>query len=211
MLVATREQLARANEKLANANRKLVAVAVGMTLLMGLVACVAYLAGRSVTMIRARQSETPSPRVIEPRATIPVANTDVATPLPKAMFVPKVDGSAQLQAFAPLAKSEAAPPPPTVVSVPKLEAAPPPRPIAPMSKPGSSERYFQVGLISPAQEPAFTHKLKALGYPFRVVSAPGAVRILIGPVAGPAERAEMSRRLTADGYQHFLRPLQSNP
>jgi len=50
-----------ASYELALANRKLVTVVMGMTLLMGLVACLAYLAGRSVTGIRANQERMAVP------------------------------------------------------------------------------------------------------------------------------------------------------
>jgi hypothetical protein len=60
-----------ASYELALANRKLVTVVMGMTLLMGLVACLAYLAGRSVTGIRATQESqmvVPPPVIVEPSA-----------------------------------------------------------------------------------------------------------------------------------------------
>ncbi len=52
-----------ASYELAMANRKLVTIVMGMTLMMGLIACLSYLAGRSVTGIRAENSR---PAVIPP-------------------------------------------------------------------------------------------------------------------------------------------------
>ena len=74
-----------ASYELALANRKLVTVVMGMTLLMGLVACLAYLAGRSVTGIRATQESrmvVPPPVIVEPSAQIEA---------PPAMPAPAVD------------------------------------------------------------------------------------------------------------------------
>ena len=74
--------------ELALANRKLVTVVMGMTLLMGLVACLAYLAGRSVTGIRATQESrtvVPPPVVVEPSPKIeetPAAPTPAVEPPP---------------------------------------------------------------------------------------------------------------------------------
>lgn len=75
-----------ASYELALANRKLVTVVMGMTLLMGLVACLAYLAGRSVTGIRAQQA---APAVIPPPVIVeksPVAA--IAPPAPVAEPAP---------------------------------------------------------------------------------------------------------------------------
>jgi len=76
-----------ASYELALANRKLVTVVMGMTLLMGLVACLAYLAGRSVTGIRAEQTSPavlPPPRVVERAA----ASSPPATEQPVAVQPP---------------------------------------------------------------------------------------------------------------------------
>ncbi len=67
------------NMELAAANRKLTTAILGMTLLTGLVACLAYLAGRTVTQIRNEpatviRTEIPPPPVI-------VTPTQKASPL----------------------------------------------------------------------------------------------------------------------------------
>lgn len=77
-----------ASYELALANRKLVTVVMGMTLLMGLVACLAYLAGRSVTGIRAQQA---APAVVPPPVIVeksPVAETKAPATAPAPLPVP---------------------------------------------------------------------------------------------------------------------------
>jgi cell division septation protein DedD len=80
-----------ASYELALANRKLVTVVMGMTLLMGLVACLAYLAGRSVTGIRAEQA---SPAVLPP----PVIVERAAAPPSQAPAPVAVEPSAPMAA-----------------------------------------------------------------------------------------------------------------
>lgn len=67
------------NMELAAANRRLTTAILGMVLLTGLVACMAYLAGRTVTRIRAenpatvRQETAHSPLVVNPLPAKPAA------------------------------------------------------------------------------------------------------------------------------------------
>ena len=74
-----------ASYELALANRKLVTIVMGMTLMMGLIACLSYLAGRSVTGIRAEKARPaiiPPPVIIEaPSAPIQRTKT-VPSPAP---------------------------------------------------------------------------------------------------------------------------------
>lgn len=70
-----------ASYELAMANRKLVTIVMGMTLMMGLIACLSYLAGRSVTGIRAERAR---PAVIPPPVIVeaPAAPVQRAIPTP---------------------------------------------------------------------------------------------------------------------------------
>lgn len=70
-----------ASYELAVANRKLVTIVMGMTLMMGLIACLSYLAGRSVTGIRTEKSR---PAVIPP----PVIVEAPSAPIQRAKISP---------------------------------------------------------------------------------------------------------------------------
>ena len=80
------------NVELAAANRRLTTAILGMTLLMGLIACLSYLAGRTVTHIKneeasaGRQQSASTPVVVNPvqkpsPLVAVVPSTPVATPL----------------------------------------------------------------------------------------------------------------------------------
>ena len=73
-----------ASYELALANRKLVTIVMGMTLMMGLIACLSYLAGRSVTGIRtekARPAIIPPPVIVE-APSAPLVSAKVSPPRP---------------------------------------------------------------------------------------------------------------------------------
>jgi len=76
-----------ASYELALANRKLVTIVMGMTLMMGLIACLSYLAGRSVTGIRAEKAR---PAIIPPPVIVeaPSAPIQRAQPSPAPASVP---------------------------------------------------------------------------------------------------------------------------
>lgn len=89
----------RENVELAAANRRLTTAILGMTLLTGLVACLSYLAGRTVTHMRVeaatvvRTEIPPAPVIVEPIAKpsptiVPAAQTAVAPPTPTAGLPP---------------------------------------------------------------------------------------------------------------------------
>ncbi len=75
-----------ASYELALANRKLVTIVMGMTLMMGLIACLSYLAGRSVTGIRtekARPAVIPPPVIVE-APTAPIQRAEMSPQPPPA-------------------------------------------------------------------------------------------------------------------------------
>ena len=72
------------NVELAAANRRLTTAILGMTLLMGLIACLSYLAGRTVTHIK--NEEASSGRASAPSA--PVVINPINQPSPSVAVVP---------------------------------------------------------------------------------------------------------------------------
>jgi len=74
-----------ASYELAMANRKLVTIVMGMTLMMGLIACLSYLAGRSVTGIRAEKAR---PAVIPPPVIVEAPSAPIQRPKPSLPIAP---------------------------------------------------------------------------------------------------------------------------
>lgn len=166
-----------ASYELALANRKLVTVVMGMTLLMGLVACLAYLAGRSVTGIRAERSV---PIVAPP----PVVVEAPAAPAPKAT-VP------------------AAPAPAAKVAAPPVA----PQPAAPVASPSGPQLYLQVAAGSPADLAPLQKQLAQRDLPLQIVQLDDKHRLLVGPVRDSAQQKEFEKRLAEAGKQYFPRRL----
>ena len=169
-----------ASYELALANRKLVTVVMGMTLLMGLVACLAYLAGRSVTGIRAQQAAPaalPPPVVVE-KSPVPVA---AAVPAPIPASVP---------ASTPFAAPAAAPQ------------------AAPASVASEGQRLFlQVAAGEVSDFQPLRSNLEKDGLPLEVVLIEGKHRLLVGPVRDAAQKREFEAVLTAAGHPFFARRL----
>ncbi len=177
---------------LAQTNKKLVTIVMGMTLMIGLVACIAYLAGRAITLNRAGANQ------------LTIARTEK---LPIIVDSPKV--SAQ-KVEAPVAKTSL---PPAPVSAPATKAvAPvplvtPPAPARVESTPDSGTWYVQVGYIETPQSDTFRSALKDKGFKTTVAKgdSPSQVRILVGPVADYNARMALQRQLLAAGYESFQR------
>ncbi|MBI2685530.1 MAG: hypothetical protein HYX27_04375 [Acidobacteria bacterium] len=92
------------NVELAAANRRLTTAILGMTLLTGLVACLSYLAGRTVTQIRSQQAAAvtteipPPPLVIHPTSKpSPVAAIAAPAPVPAPIATPAASHGLYLQ------------------------------------------------------------------------------------------------------------------
>jgi hypothetical protein len=184
-----------ASYELALANRKLVTVVMGMTLLMGLVACLAYLAGRSVTGIRANQESrmvVPPPVIVEPEAKgeEPVAEP-VATPVPSPTVTP-VSSPTVTPVAPPTAPPVAAP-------------APVDHPVA-GTVPGRIRRlYLQVAA---AELPGFQplrSELERAGFPLEIARIDRKHRLLVGPLRDEQQKVELQMRLTAAGHPSFVR------
>lgn len=80
------------NAELAAANRRLTTAILGMTLLMGLIACLSYLAGRTVTHMK--NEEASAGRTQAPAA--PVVVNPVQKPSPSVSVVPSAPVAAPL-------------------------------------------------------------------------------------------------------------------
>jgi cell division septation protein DedD len=164
------------NMELAAANRKLTTAILGMTLLTGLVACLAYLAGRTVTQIRNEpatiiRTEIPPPPVI-------------VTPSPRPS--PVVVAAAEAPAPSPV-------PAPTVAA-PALPAPP-------------TGLYLQVGLMNPNVDNSMRLRLQEAGFQVHLAGMEGspASRVLVGPIASPAQQQQFEEKLREGGYQFFPR------
>ncbi len=167
---------------LAQTNKKLVTIVMGMTLMIGLVACIAYLAGRAITLNRAGVSQPTISR---------------AAKLPIIVDSPKV--AAQ--------KVEAPAPTPTLKVVAPVSVATQLPAASIESKPDSGTWYVQVGYIEKQQSDGFRSGLKDKGFKTTVANgnSPDQVRILIGPLADYDARLAVQRQLTAAGYESFQR------
>lgn len=166
-----------ASYELALANRKLVTVVMGMTLLMGLVACLAYLAGRSVTGIRAEQmtgAVIPPPVIVDK----PVTVEKRSPPLAAAPEVPL-----------------AAP-----ASVPVVAPAPQPSSEGP-------RLFLQVAAGEVSDFQPLRSQLEQAGLPIEVVLIDDKHRLLVGPVRDQAEKHEFESRLRGAGHLFFSRRL----
>lgn len=104
------------NYELASANRKLTTVVMGMTLLMGLVACLSYLAGRAVTQMKTAEVAgvvTPAPQVavvVPTPTTATVVNPAATAVNPVAASIPSSEmPTASGQAVSPVMAVAAVP------------------------------------------------------------------------------------------------------
>ena len=90
-----------ASYELALANRKLVTIVMGMTLMMGLIACLSYLAGRSVTGIRTEKAilavvpppvivEAPSAPIQRTKTSLPLAAAPIPAPVVASLVGPQL-------------------------------------------------------------------------------------------------------------------------
>lgn len=164
------------NVELAAANRRLTTAILGMVLLTGLVACMAYLAGRTVTHIRTETSATVRNEV----AHGPV----VVNPLPaKAAGQPAgaVEAKPVQEAAIPESTEPApAPGPGLYLQVGLMD---------PLRDRTMQYRLTKSGFsvwLSPMED------------------SPNS-RVLVGPILSPAQQKEMEAKLAAEGYQFFQR------
>ena len=165
---------------LVQTNKRLVSIVMGMTLMIGLVACIAYLAGRAMTIARSNgnpQTRQSGPIVVDsPR----VQETRVVTPA---------------QAAAPVVTVSPAVPPVQPVTV------------AGSFAPIPGKWYVQVGHIETSQLNAFRAGLEEKGFKTFVTYGETADtrRVVLGPVPDEESRLAMQQQLKAVGYESFQR------
>ncbi len=178
-------------------SRQMTAIAFGVVLVIGIVACTAYLVGRRLPeraaasgpapSVHTRRARTaPRPAVSSP---LPETKAAPATPAPQAVSVPAPAPPVQAQAVKPPAPVQN--PAPAVSSTGLIQ-------------PEKGQNFLQVGNLTPDTVKPFVESLNAKG--FRAKLAPGAdsnsVRILIGPLKS-AEVAPISADLTKAGFANF--------
>ena len=185
---ANSAQVEASTVDLVQTNKRLVTIVMGMTLMIGLVACIAYLAGRAMTIARSngspqiRQSGpivVDSPRVQESKTiTRPQETAPVALPVTPA---------------------------PLKVAVSALPAKPAVTLGSEVPTPG--KWYVQVGHVEATQLSTFRNTLEAKGFKTFATSGETADtrRVLLGPLQDDDSRRAMQRNLRAAGYESFQR------
>ncbi|QOY90774.1 hypothetical protein [Paludibaculum fermentans] len=176
-------------------SRQMTAIAFGVVLVIGIVACTAYLVGRRLPERAAAASPAPA---VHTRRARTVARPAVSAPPPAASVAAATPAPAptpvQAQAVKPPAPPQPAPvqnPAPAVSSTGLIQ-------------PVKGQNFLQVGNLTPDTVQPFVESLNAKG--FRAKLAAGAdrnsVRILIGPLKN-AEIAPVSADLTKAGFANF--------
>ncbi len=171
-----------ASYELALANRKLVTVVMGMTLLMGLVACLAYLAGRSVTGIRAEQASSSAlpPPVIVERSPPPPLSAPAAQPVAR-MTPPNLPAA-----------------PSTTEALPQAAATVPPN---------GPRLFLQVAAGEVPDFQPLRSELQQAGFPIEIVLIENKHRLLVGPIQSQAQKQDFETRLSSAGHPFFARRL----
>ncbi len=176
--------------ELAKTNKKLVTVVMGMTLLLGLVACMAYLAGRSITSMKSQSAEVKVPLSIVVDS--PKAKAEIA--------------EAAAIAAAPVVQSPAV----VAVTKPVVEVVAPVAAVAPkavsLAAPLQGELYLQVGYVDKASAAGLAASVAAKGFSAKTVAGDNAStsRVIIGPIQ-VAEMAATQARLMDAGFESFPR------
>ena len=165
---------------LVQTNKKLVTVVMGMTLMIGLVGCIAYLAGRAMTIARANGSPQ-----ISRQGPIVVDSPAVRQPVPSIATTPA--------AIPPTQPAVASSIPPPIVS--KEDA------------PSAGQWYVQVGYVEASNIGSFRRGLEEKGFTTFAAAgdAPDARRVLLGPIPELEARTNLQQRLRAAGYESFPR------
>lgn len=182
--------------------RQLVAVCCMFLVILGLVATLAYVAGRSITASQMRAGE---------RGEV----------VPAIM----VDPAKQIAPAALEARAETAPIPiaPVPAREPRVETIPTPTPIVPMvspkraptvvvtqaaaGEPRPGDSFWQVGVVDRGMADVFVEFMMRLDLPARRAPAGtnGQYRVLVGPVHDSAESDRFRRAIEGAGFQTFLK------
>ncbi|MCZ2147532.1 MAG: hypothetical protein LC126_07135 [Bryobacterales bacterium] len=170
--------------------RQLIAVCCMFLVVMGLVSTLAYVCGRSITAAQMKAQEKPEPA--------------------PAIFVDPVRPATAEQAKAPgpmEAHAETLPARSTPVIVPQARPAAAAGLAATEAEPAQGEAYWQVGVVDRGIAAVFVEYLTKHGFRARTASAQSGNlrRVLVGPVADPADAENTKRNLDAGGFQSFMK------
>ncbi|MBI3681530.1 MAG: hypothetical protein HY235_14190 [Acidobacteria bacterium] len=164
--------------------RQLIAVCTMCLVVMGLVATLAYVCGRSIT---AAQFESSRPAA----AAIMVDPTRSASSPSRAPAQPKPPAAMEAKA-----QTIVAPKPVVAVNTPEPQADPP-----------RGQTFWQVGLLDRGIAAVFVEYLQRLGLKARTASGtgPNLQRVLVGPLEDADEIEKAHKTLEATGFQSFIR------
>jgi len=162
--------------------RQLIAVCCMFLVVLGLVATMAYVTGRSITAAQMRsleKSDVPPAIVVDPGKP---PQTTVPGPME--------------------AKAETLPPTPTPAPIQSpLQAA------AEMGEPTAGQSFWQVGLVDRGVAPVFVEYMTRQGFRSRLAAgqSAGGLRVLVGPLTSQADAEKTKRALDAMNIQAFLK------
>jgi cell division protein FtsN len=173
--------------------RQLIAICCMFLTVLGLVATLAYVAGRSITAAQMQ----PIDKTTDPVR--PALVVEAAGPRPM-----------QAQA-ASIPKAQEAPPPLVVEATPPPVKRPAPAAVTAAAgqsaEPAKGEMFWQIGLVERGMGPVFLQYMKQLNLDARIAAgtSQSTRRVLVGPVAGQAEIARVKQALDQAGFQSFLK------
>lgn len=178
-------------------SRRKTALAFGVVMVVGLVACTSYLVGRRL----AGSAPAPAPQL----AAVPVRASRPA-PKPAPPVAQAAVAAVQLPAIQAPAPVVQAPPPAIAQSAPM-----PVQPAAAASAtaavaitPVKGQNFIQVGFLTPDTVEPFLDRLKAAGFQGKM--APGddkrTVRVMVGPLKN-SDVMTVSAELTKAGFANF--------
>ncbi|MBI3208684.1 MAG: hypothetical protein HYZ37_07260 [Candidatus Solibacter usitatus] len=159
--------------------RQVMTICCMALLVIGLVASLAYVCGRSISAMRGSVVQA-APIIIEP----PPRVTEAKAVLPPAV----IEKPSALGSAAKVAPSA-------------------PVPVAGAQVKPSGEMYFQVGLTTRTSGGGFVDRVAKLGLAVHTADTewPDTVRVLVGPLSTTEEYQQTDKKLTAAGMQHFPR------
>jgi hypothetical protein len=167
--------------------RQLIAVCCMFLVVLGLVATMAYVTGRSITAAQMRsleKSDVPPAIVVDPEK-------------PPQSSIP-----APMQA-----KAETLPPNPASAPVAQQPTQSPLQAAAEMGEPTPGQSFWQVGLVDRGLAPVFVEYMTRQGFRSRLAAgqSAGGLRVLVGPLTSQADAEKTKRALDAMNIQAFLK------
>jgi cell division protein FtsN len=183
--------------------RQLVAICCMALVVLGLVATLSYVCGRSITAAQMRQQETLPPQAIV---------VDPAKPAPSGPATQSASVPSALEARAetlPLQPPTSAPSQPAATQLAAAQPALQPQTprTAVLGEPTRGLSFWQVGVVDRGVATVFAEYLTRLGLKARLAAgdSPTTHRVLVGPLPDQAETENTRRILQSAGFQYFLR------